>query len=113
MKYNVYAFAVNDFQTNNMVQSIIPVYFTAPSTFTTLPCISSQLPANTTQLSYAVPLKTAAGAYNEVFLGSFTSNLYGTLDIRLTSAGNANPPVLGSSGTGPIVLDYLRLVPIP
>ena len=113
MKYNVYAFAVNDFQTNNMVQSIIPVYFTAPSTFTTLPCISSQLPANTTQLSYAVPLKTAAGAYNEVFLGSFTSNLYGTLDLRLTSAGTANPPVLGSSGTGPIVLDYLRLVPIP
>jgi len=113
MKYNVYALAVNDFQTNNMVQSVIPVYFTPPSTYTVQPCVSTQLPANTTQLSYAVPLKTAAGAYNEVLLGSFTSNLYGTLDLRLTSGGTANPPVLGSSGTGPIVLDYLRIVPVP
>lgn len=113
MKFNVYAFAVNDFQANNMVQSVIPVYFTPPATYTVQPCVSSQLPANTTQLSYAVPLKTAAGAYNEVFLGSFTSNLYGTLDLRLTSGGTANPPVLGSAGTGPMVLDYLRIVPIP
>ena len=113
MKYNVYAFAVNDFQSTNMVQSINPVYFTAPATYTVLPCVSTQLPANTSQLSYAVPLKSAAGAYNEVFLGSFTSNLYGVLDLRLTSGSTANPPVLGNSGTGPIVLDYLRIVPIP
>src|SRR6266542_4700492 len=101
MKYNVYAFEVNDFQTTGVVQSINPFYFTAPSTYTTLPCVSTQLPANTAQLSYAVPLKTATGAYNEVFLGSFTSNLYGTLDLRLTSGSTANPPVLGGSGTGP------------
>jgi hypothetical protein len=113
MKYNVYAFAVNDFQANNMVQSINPFYFTAPATYTALPCVSTQLPANTAQLSYAVPLKSAVGAYNEVFLGSFTSTLYGTLDLRLTSGNTANPPVLGGSGNGPIVLDYLRIVPIP
>jgi uncharacterized surface protein with fasciclin (FAS1) repeats len=113
MKYNVYAFAVNDFQSTNIVQSINPFYFTAPATFTAQPCVSTQLPANTTQLSYAVPLKSAVGAYNEVFLGSFTSNLYGTLELRLTSGNTTNPPVLGGSGNGPIVLDYLRIVPIP
>ena len=130
MKYNVYALAVNDFQTAAVFQSLIPVYYTPPpfnispssngyiyignvaypaNAFTVLPSVSTQLPTNTTQLSYGVPLNTAAGAYSEVFLGSFTSNLFGTLDIRLTSAGST----LGSSGTGPIVLDYFRLVPVP
>jgi hypothetical protein len=106
MKYNVYALAVNDFQTAAVFESIIPV---VAGTSTVLPTVSTQLATNTTQLSYAVPLNTATGAYNEVFLGSFTSNAYGTLDIRLTSAGST----LGSSGTGPIVLDYLRIVPVP
>lgn len=130
MKYNVYALAVNDFQTAAEFQSIIPVYYTPPpftvsastngyiyignvtypaNTFTVLPSVSTQLPTNTTQLSYGVPLSTAAGAYNEVFLGTFTSNLFGTLDIRLTSAGTT----LGSAGTAPIALDYFRLVPVP
>ncbi len=102
MKYNVYAFAVNDFQTANVFQSIGVRYFTPPSTFTTITTIPAAL-------NYAVPLKTAVGAYNEVFLGSFTSTLFGTLDFRLISGGTT----LGSTGTGPIVLDYLRIVPVP
>lgn len=129
MKYNVYAVAVNDFQTAAVFQSIVPVYYapsfnvspssngyiyisnaTYPGTaFTALPVVSTQLPATTTQLSYAVPLSTTTGAFNEVFLGTFTSTLYGTLDLRVTSGG----ATLGSSGTGPIVLDYLRIVPVP
>ncbi len=130
MKYNVYALAVNDFQTANVFQSLVPVVYNPPSfnvtpstngyiyisnstypgtSFTVLPSVSTQLPANVNQLSYAVPLSTATGAYTEVFLGSFTLNSFATLDIRLTSGGST----LGSAGTGPIVLDYFRLVPVP
>ena len=102
MKYNVYAFAVNDFQAANVFQRIVVNYFTPPSTYTAVATTPSPL-------NYAVPLKTAVGAYNEVFLGTFTSTLFGTLDFRLTSGGTT----LGSTGTGPIVLDYLRIVPVP
>ncbi len=102
MKYNVYAFAVNDFQTANVFQSIGVSLFTPPATNTPVATVPAAL-------NYAVPLRTAVGAYNEVFLGTFTSTLFGTLDLRLVSGGTT----LGSSGTGPIVLDYLRLVPVP
>lgn len=103
MKYNVYILGVNDFQTaNNVFQSIKAWYFTPPSTYTAI----TTTPA---ALNHTVPLKTAAGAYNEVMLGTFTSTAYGTLEFRLTSAGTTS----GSSGTGPIVMDYLRIVPVP
>lgn len=91
IKYRVYAFAVNDFQTGTFTQNIIPKYFVAPSTYTTL-----------ATLSHAVPLSTAAGAYNELLLGEFTVTNYGTLEIQLTA-----------NATNPIVLDYMRLVPVP
>lgn len=109
MKYNVYALAVNDFQAAAVFQSISVNYYTPPSTYSVITTVPTQLPANTTQFSYAVPLYTATGAYTEVLLGSFTTNLYGILEFRLTSGGTT----LGSSGTGPIVLDYLRIVPVP
>lgn len=109
MKYNVYALAVNDFQTGAVFQSVSVNYLTPPSTYSVVPVSSVLLPAVTTQFAYAVPLLTAAGAYNEVLLGTFTSNSYGILDFRLTSGGTT----LGSAGTGPIVLDYLRIVPVP
>jgi Fasciclin domain len=102
MVYNVYALAVNDFQTTNVFQSIGVRYFTPPATYTTLI-------TNPAALNHAVPLKTAVGAYNEVFLGTVTSTAYGTLEFRLTSGGTT----LGSAGTAPIVLDYLRIVPVP
>ncbi|MDP4262680.1 MAG: fasciclin domain-containing protein [Bacteroidota bacterium] len=102
MTYNVYAFAVNDFQTGAVFQKIGVNYFTPPSTYTAL----ATTPAS---LNHAVPLKTAVGAYNEVLLGTCTSTLYGTLEFRLISEG----ATLGSTGTGPIVLDYLRIVPVP
>lgn len=91
MKYNVYAFAINDFQTAAVVQKLAPFYLTPPATYTALGT-----------LTHNVPLSTAVGAYNEVLLGQFTSTLYGTIDIRLTA-----------TGTAPIVLDYFRLVPVP
>jgi hypothetical protein len=103
MKYNVYALAVNDFQTANVFQSIgVGIFTTPPSTYT--PVIT--VPA---LLSYAVPLKAAVGAFNEVLIGTFTSTSFGTLEFRLVSGG----ATLGSSGTAPIVLDYLRIVPVP
>ncbi len=102
MKYNVYAFAVNDFQTANVFQSIGVGFITAPSTYTAVTTVPALL-------SYAVPLKTAVGAYNEVLIGTFTSTSFGTLEFRLVSGGTT----LGSAGTAPIVLDYLRIVPIP
>ena len=97
MKYNVYGSAVNDFQTGALVQNIVVLYKSAPSVYTSLAA-----------LAYNVPLNTAAGAYNEILLGQFTSTLYGTLEIRLTQSAN------GTTGTNTAsVLDYLRIVPVP
>lgn len=99
MKYNVYARAVNDFQTAAVVQNISVNY------------VVSETPPVYTALStflYNVPLSTAAGAYNEVLLGQFTSTLYGTLEFRLIQSGT------GAVATNtPSVLDYIRLVPVP
>jgi hypothetical protein len=91
IKYKVYGFAVNDFQTGAVTESIVFKSFVPPATYTTI-----------TTLNYPVPLSTAAGAYNEVLLGEVTFTGYGTVEVQLTS-----------SGTNPIVLDYLRLVPVP
>ena len=99
MKYNVYISAVNDFQTAAVVQTIVVNYLApgAPPVYTILAA-----------LPYTVPLSTAAGAYNEVLLGQFTSTLYGTLEIRVTQSAN------GTTGTNtPSVLDYLRIIPVP
>ena len=135
MKYNVYGLAVNDFTTTAVYQNIVPVQYVPPpftvnpssngyiyinnvaypaGTFTGLPAVSTQFPANTTQLGWAVPLSTVAGAYNEVFLGSFTVTQFGIIDLRLTSAAGVTgtPPAI-QAGSAQIVLDYLRIVPVP
>jgi hypothetical protein len=99
MKYNVYARAVNDFQTGALIQTISVNYVVSdtPPVYTAL-----------SSFQYNVPLSTAAGAYNEVLLGQFTSTLYGTLEFRLIQAG------AGAVATNtPSVLDYIRLVPVP
>lgn len=90
IKYKVYGSAINDFQTGALTQSVVAKSLSG-STYTTL-----------ATLAYAVPLSSAAGAYNEVLLGEFTMTSFGTLELQLTA-----------SGTSPIVLDYLRLVPVP
>ncbi len=142
MKYNVYARAINDFQTAPVYQSISPYYFVAPSTFTQLPAVAAFAPIaprTPAQLWYPVPgilgttplpafytfnapsftaasVSSKDGAFNEIFLGSFISNLYGTIDVRLMSGATATfptLPVFGNTGVGPIVLDYFRLVPVP
>jgi hypothetical protein len=95
MKYNVYAFAVNDFQAGAVLQNISASYL-ASSTYTLLG-----------GLAYNVPLSTAPGAYNEVLLGQFTSTLFGTLEMRVIQA-NAT----GVATNTPSVLDYIRLVPV-
>jgi len=94
MKYRVYGFGVNDFQAAAFTQNIIPKYITP----------GSNPPAYTTlaTFAHAVPLSTATGAYSEVLLGEFTTTGYGTVEVQLTA-----------SGTNPIVLDYLRIVPLP
>ena len=91
IKYKVYASAVNDFQTTAFSQSIVVRHVAPPAAATTL-----------ATLNYAVPLRSTAGAYNEVLLGEFIVPAYGMLEIQLTA-----------SGTNPIVLNYLRLVPVP
>jgi len=88
IKYQVYAKATNDFQTAAFSQ--------------TINAWNTGLAAVQGTLTHAVPLYTAVGAYNEVNLGTITNTRYGTLDWRLTAIT-----------TGPVLLDYLRLVPIP
>lgn len=90
IKYQVYAKAINDFQATAFNQTIT-AWNVAGNVFTLQG-----------SLSYAVPLNTATGAYNEINLGTVTNTKYGTLDWRLTAVT-----------TGPFTLDYLRLVPVP
>lgn len=90
-KYRVYALGVNDFQAAALTQNIIPKYLSSANVYTTL-----------ATLSHIVPLFNAAGAYDEKLLGEFTITNFGTLEIQLTCLT-----------TQPIVLDYLRLVPVP
>jgi uncharacterized surface protein with fasciclin (FAS1) repeats len=88
MKYQVYVLGTNDFQAAAFSQTIN----------------AWSVPLNAVQgtLTHAVPLYTATGAYNEMYLGDITITRFGTIDWRLTSVT-----------TGPIVLDYIRLVPVP
>jgi hypothetical protein len=88
MKYQVYALATNDFQAAAFNQ--------------TINAWSVPLAAVQGTLTHAVPLYTATGAYVEKYLGDITVTRFGTIDWRLTSVT-----------TGPIVLDYIRLVPVP
>ncbi|MBP6023371.1 fasciclin domain-containing protein [Ferruginibacter sp.] len=89
IKYQVYASAANDFQGTAGFNQTINAWHTG-------------LAAVQGTLTHAVPLFSAAGAYNEVNLGTITISKFGTVDWRLTAVT-----------TGPIVLDYLRLVPLP
>ena len=93
MRYNVFAFGVNDFQTGAVTDSILTatsISFTDQNALTTI----SRLP-------HVVPLYTATGAYNEVSLGQVNNTLYRRLYI-----------LLRAQGTNPMVLDYIRLVPV-
>jgi uncharacterized surface protein with fasciclin (FAS1) repeats len=90
IKYRVYGFGVNDFQTGAFTQNIVVKSLNLPATYTTL-----------ATLAHPVPLNTAVGAYDEKLLGEFTVNNFGILEIQLTS-----------TATNPLVLDYLRLVPV-
>lgn len=91
VKYKAYIFGVNDFQAAALTQNLVPKHFDPPSTFTTLTGLAS----------HVVPLFSAAGAYNEIYLGEFTKTRFGTLELQLTGVT-----------TGPIVMDYIRLVPV-
>lgn len=110
MKYNVYAMAQNDFKTGVQSQYISVNFLTPPSTYSVIPVTSVLLPATTTQFAHAVPASSAPGAYNEILLGTFTSNAFGILEFRLIAGGTT---LNGAAGTEPIILDYLRLVPVP
>lgn len=88
IKYQVYAKATNDFQATAFSQ--------------TINAWNNSLGALTGTLTHAVPLYTAVGAYNEIYLGDITNTRFGTVDWRATAIT-----------TGPILLDYLRLVPVP
>jgi hypothetical protein len=88
IKYQVYAKATNDFQAGAFNQ--------------TINAWNTSLAALTGTLTHAVPLFTAAGAYDEKYLGDITNTRFGTVEWRTTSVT-----------TGPILLDYIRLVPVP
>ena len=97
IKYRVFALGTNDFQTGTFAQTVVAKTYVPPAT-------PGGLPTYTTlaSLTHNVPLYTAAGAYNEVNVGEFTPNNFGILEIQMTS-----------TATNPIVLDYLKLVPVP
>jgi uncharacterized surface protein with fasciclin (FAS1) repeats len=88
VKYQVYAKATNDFQTGAFNE--------------TINAWNSSLGALNGTLTFAVPLFTAVGGYDEKYLGDITITRYGTVDWRATSVT-----------TGPVLLDYIRLVPVP
>lgn len=88
IKYQVYAKATNDFQTAAFTENL-------NAWNTSIGALQGTLP-------FVVPLFTVAGAYNEVNLGTITNTKYGTVEWRMTSVT-----------TGPILLDYVRLVPVP
>jgi uncharacterized surface protein with fasciclin (FAS1) repeats len=88
IKYKVYAKATNDFQTAAFTE--------------TINAWNTSLGALTGTLPFAVPLFTVAGGYDEKYLGEITNTRFGTIEWRATSIT-----------TGPILLDYLRLVPVP
>ena len=87
MKYQVYAKATNDIQ-GAFSQTIV--------------AWSTTLGAVQGSLTHAVPLFNVAGAYDEKYLGDITITQFGKIDWRLTAIT-----------TGPVLLDYLRLVPLP
>ena len=87
MKYQVYAKATNDIQAA-FSQTIV--------------AWSTTLGAVQGSLTHAVPLFNVAGAYDEKYLGDITITQFGKIDWRLTAIT-----------TGPVLLDYLRLVPLP
>lgn len=88
IRYQVYALGTNDFQAAAFSQTINAWH--------------NELAAQQGVLTHAVPLHTATGAYNEINLGQITISRYGNVEWRLTSTAQ-----------NPIVLDYLRLVPLP
>jgi hypothetical protein len=88
IKYQVYAKATNDFQVAAFTE--------------TINAWNNNLGALTGTLPFVVPLFNVAGGYDEKYLGDITNTRYGTIDWRITSVT-----------TGPILLDYIRLVPLP
>ena len=90
-KYKVYWVAVNDQTRPNYTSSGV----TPPVTLTQRLAMGNV--TNTTFANVTVTLNN----FSEVLLGEYTTNKYGTLDIFLQG-----------SGTTPIVLDYVRLVPV-
>ncbi|MFM2326153.1 MAG: hypothetical protein RIR31_355 [Bacteroidota bacterium] len=88
LKYQVYAKATNEFQTAAFSQ--------------TINAWNTSLGALTGTLTHAVPLFSAVGAYDEKYIGDITNTRFGTVEWRITAVT-----------TGPILLDYIRLVPVP
>jgi uncharacterized protein Usg len=88
IKYQVYVLGTNDFQATAFSQTINAWNYNAA--------------AQQGVLTHAVPLHTATGAYNEIYLGDITNSRFSTVDWRLTA-----------TATNPIVMDYIRLVPVP
>lgn len=80
VSYKVYWVAVNGFQTSTFSMRVA---FKDP-TITTLPYTTVDL-----------------AKYDEIYLGDYTADKYGLLDVYLVA-----------NGTTPLVLDYIKLVPI-
>lgn len=99
LSYNVYWRAVNDFQTSTFTQKIA---INADSI--------ADIKATTYRGDTLVNLKTVEVAnYSEVFLGKMTNKQYSILRLYLASNGEASS---SSSPNNPVVLDYLKLVPV-
>ncbi|AYD48289.1 fasciclin domain-containing protein [Arachidicoccus soli] len=95
--YKVYWVAVNDFQTNTF-----PMMLAFKSH-------SDTAFANPINIAYdfKLPYTTVAlNDYSQVYIGDFTSNIYGMEDLFIV--GNN----VKTNGNNTIVLDYIKLVPV-
>jgi len=96
VKYKVYWVAMNDVQTGNF-----PMKIAFRSHLDTIP----QPPSSVTY-DFQFPYTTVTpNNYNEVYLGEYTQNMYGLMDIFLV--GNNTT----TNGSNTIILDYIKLVP--
>lgn len=85
VKYAIYWVAVNDFLANTFQQRLMigsPVANTFPY------------------------LTVEALNYNEVYIGEYTVDTFGDIDLYLVGANSTN------NNSNPLVLDYLKLVPV-
>ena len=118
VRYKVYARAImgltGDPQTTTftqLVQFLDPTLTAANEVdLYKRPVVNNFLDANDTRMIFVVTPRN----HDEVYLGEVTQDEFGRLPLLVMSTGTGTPPATGviANGSGPIILEYLRFVPI-